>query len=214
MNKDELIERIIDTFTCMGSEDPVDTCYAHPITLAEAKSYLNELRANEKTDLEPEEWLPAEITPALYMEAFNCYLRRCRYEVTLHRLTEFIVDAEHVDLYHDFYGEYISYSDKVCYPTDWLTENMEFPFTSEDLTMLDLITLGQNSPEFNPEKRFCWYDVTSHTIHSTNAPFASGLMSAQNFAEWILEERNRIEYVTDTYMINTDIDYIFHFWEV
>ena len=212
MKKEELIERIIDTFTDMGSEDPEDTAYADELTLPEARTYLSELRANEKASLEPDEWLPAEITPELYMEAFNCYLRRCRYEVTLHRLEKFIEYGELVDVYHEFDGRYISDTDKTVYPTGFLSESIEFPFTCDDLTMLDLITLGQNSPDFNPNAKFCWYDITNHELHSTNAPFEDGLIDARAFAAWILEHPGRISYIKDWCMLNTGIDYIFRYW--
>ena len=212
MNKAELIERVINTFTDMGSEDPVDTAYANPLTMTEAETYLNEIRANEKDYLEQDEWLPAEVTPEIYMEAFNCYLRKCKHDVTVKRLAEFFRDAEMVDAYHEFDGEYISYKDKAVYPTDWLTEAIEFPFTPDDLTMLDLITLGQNSPNFDPEKKFCWYDIVNHKLHSTNTPFEDGLIDAKAFAEWILETPGRIEHVKNLCMSSTDIDYIFCFW--
>lgn len=209
MNKAELIERIIDTFTDMGSEDPKDTAFSNPLTLAEAEMYLKELRENEFINLEPEKRLPAEVTPQIYMEAYNCYLRKCKHDVTAQRLAEFFRLNEMVDVYHEFDGNYHSDKDKYVCPTDWLTENMEFPFASEDLSMLDLITLGQNSPDFDPEKKYCWYDVTAHKLHSTDTPFADGLIDATAFAEWILESQGRIGYVKDYCMINTDIDYIF-----
>lgn len=212
MKKEELIERIIDTFTDMGSEDPEDTAYADELTLPEARTYLSELRANEKSNLEPNEWLPAEVTPELYMEAFNCYLRRCRYDVTLTRLTEFIEYGELVDAYHEYDGQYVSNTDKIVYPTDFLTERIEFPFTCDDLTMFDLIIIGQNSTDFNPNERFCWYDITNNQLHSTNTPFEDGLINARAFAEWILADENRVQYIKDWYMDNTDIDYVFRYW--
>ena len=213
MNKAELIERVIDTFTAMGSEDPEDTAFGKPLTPDEAKMYLEELRENEFINLEPENRLPPEVTPQIYMEAYNCYLRKCKHDVTAQRLAEFFRLNEMVDVYHEFDGQYISYKDKYVCPTDWLTEHMEFPFTSEDLSMLDLITLGQNSPYFNPEKKYCWYDVTAHKLHSTSTPFADGLIDARAFAEWILESPGRIWYVKDYCMINTDIDYVFRCWQ-
>ena len=212
MNKAELIERIIDTLTAMGSEDPEDTAACDMLTLDEATAYLNEHRAMEKADLEPSEWLPHEVTPELYMEASNCYIRRCRYEVTLQRLAEFIEYGEQVNTYHEFDGKYSSKTDKIVYPTTWLTESMEFPFTSCNLNMLELILLGQNSPDFDVTQRFCWYDEENLQIHSTNTPFADGLIDAKAFAKWILEHPGRIEYVKDWCMINTDIDYIFRYW--
>lgn len=211
MNKAELIERIIDTFTDMGSEDPEDTAYANELTLNDAAMYLDELRANERDYCDPEDWLPAEVTPALYMEAFNCYLRKCRHDVTLNRLAEFFTLHEMVDTYHEFDGKYHSVTDKNVYPTEWLTENMEFPFTPYDLSMLDLIRLGKHSPDFDPAKDFCWYDEENFQLHSTDTPFADGLIDARAFAEWILSDKGLIGYVQDYCMINTDIDYIFNF---
>lgn len=220
MNKSELIERIIDTFTNMGSEDPVDTACGNPLTLDEAKMYLNEIRATEKIDLEPDERLPEEVTPEIYMEAYNCYLRKCKHDVTAQRLAEFIQDREMVEAYHEFGGQYVSTTDKNVCPTDWLMENMEFPFTSFDFTMLDLIQLGQHSPDFDCNKDFCWYEMihddpacVNNQLHSTDTPFADGLIDARAFAEWLLEDAGRIEYFQDMFMINTDIDYIFRYWK-
>lgn len=214
MNKSELIERIIDTFTDMGSDDPVDTAACDLLTIDEATSYLNERRAMEKADLEPSDWLPEEVTPELYMEASNCYIRRCQYEVTRDRLAEYFTLGELVDYYHDFDGEYHSYTDKIVYPTIWLTENMEFPFTPDDLTMLGLIRLGQNSPDFDPDKKFCWYETKDDNgeLHSTDTPFADGLIDAKAFAEWILANDDKTQYVKEMQMINTDIDYVFRYW--
>lgn len=218
MNKAELIERIIDTFTDMGSEDPEDTAYANELTLNDAAMYLDELRANERDYCDPEDWLPAEVTPALYMEAFNCYLRKCRHDVTLNRLAEFFTLHESVDIYLEYEGEYHSDTDKVVYPTDFLLEDMEFPFTSFDFTMLDLIQLGQHSPEFNPDKKYCWYEIKNNDqecvdneLLSTDTPFADGLIDAHAFAEWILADPDRTLYIKEFKMINTDIDYIFNF---
>lgn len=219
MNKEELIERIIDTFTDMGSEDPADTAYAGTITLEEARTYLAERRAMETSDLEPDERLPEEITPELYMEAFNCYVRRCRYEVTRDRLAEFITLHELVDLYNEFQGKYEHESDKLVYPTDFLMEHMEFPFTSFEFTMLDLIQLGQHSPDFDANKDYCWYEIKNedpacveNELHSTDTPFADGLIDAKSFAEWILGHPGRVQYTQDWCMVNTDIDYIFRYW--
>ena len=218
MNKADLIERIIDTFTDMGSEDPEDTAFANRLTLPEAKLYLNELRENEKLSLPPDEWLPNEITPELYMEAFNCYLAKCQYDITLKRLVEFFTIGEvcnpynTLKAYHEFDGIYKSETDKIVYPTDYLNECIEFPFTSEDLTMFDLIVIGQNSPDFDPNEKFCWYDEQYNQLHTTDIPFSDDLIDANAFAEWILADHERTQCIMDNYMINTDIDYIFRYW--
>ena len=220
MTKSELIERIVDSFWDFSAEDPEEYLDMEPLDLESATMYLAEQRADERAaDLAPEECLPEEVTPELYMEACNCYIRRCKYEVTLDRLAEFFTLHEMVDVYHEFYGEYVSPTDKyVCY-TDWLTENMEFPFTSDNLTMLDLIQLGQHSPDFDADKPYCWYEIkngnencVNNELHSTRTPFADGLINARDFAAWILEHPGSIEHVKDYCMNNTDIDYIFRYW--
>lgn len=215
MEKTELIERIIDTLTGMGSDDPADTATCGMLTLREAKMYLSELRATERANLEPDEWLPDEVTPELYMEAFNCYVRRCKYIVTRDRLAEFIQLNEYVDILdlcrcdpYNYYNE----SDTLVYPTDWLNEDMEFPFTSEDLTMLDLIVIGKNSPDFFPDDGYCWFDSKQNQIYSTDSPFRDGIIDAVKLAEFILGNDDLLQEVINTYMINTDIDYIFMYW--
>jgi len=212
MKKEELIERIIDTLTYMGSESPEDTAACDDLTLEDARIYLAEYRGMEKEDMEPDEWLPEEVTPQLYMIANNCYIHKCRYDVTVERLAEHFILGELVDTYHEYDGAYISYTDKIVYPTDFLREDMEFPFTCDDLTMLDLITLGQNSPDFDPNKKFCWYNVTDNKLISTDTPFKEGLINAKAFAEWILEKPERVQYFQEMYLLNTDIDYIFRYW--
>ena len=117
-----------------------------------------------------------------------------------------------VDAYHEFDGQYHSNTDKTVYPTDWLTESMEFPFTPYDLNMLELILIGQNSPDFDPYKDFCWYDIKSKQLHSTDTPFADGLINAMAFAEWIIGHPEATRHIQDYCMVNTDIDYIFRYW--
>ena len=211
MKKEELIERIIDTFTDMGSEDPIDTAASNLITLEEATTYLSERRAMEIKDLEPSERLPEEVTPRLYMEAFNCYIRKCKYDITLEHLIEYFTDGELVDTYLEFKGDYHNDKDKTFYPTDFLNEDMEFPFTETDLTMLDLINIGKRSYGFSPEEEFCWYDEDNNELHSTDTPFKDGLIDAKTFCEWILEDNDRIKRV-QSYMVNTQIDYVFRYW--
>lgn len=211
MTKAELIERIIDTFTDMGSEDPGDTALCNPIMLDEATLYLGEYRRTERENFKPSEWLPAEVTPELYMEAYNCYIQKCKYDVTAERLAEYIADGELIYTFNEFIGEYHNESDKLVYPTDFLNEDIEFPFTEYDLTMLDLINIGQNSPDFDMSDDYCWFDNKNNQMHSTDTPFADGLIDATAFAKWILEDKNRIEQIQNG-MDNTQIDYVFRYW--
>ena len=215
MNKAELIERLIDSLTGMGSEDPEDTACCRELSITEAGMYLSELRANEKEFLEPDEQLPAEITPEIYMEAFNCYVRKCKYEVTRDRLADYIKTHENIDvsdLCRDTYY-YMNEDDTLVYPTDWLTENMEFPFTCEDLSMLELIVLGQNSPDFKANMDYCWYDAENKQLHSTDTPFADGLVHATPLAEFIISDPVILKEVIITYMTKEEAEYIFEHWD-
>lgn len=211
MKKEELIERIVDTFTDMGSEDPIDTAASNYVSLVEAAMHLSERRAMEIKDLEPSERLPEEVTPLLYMEALNCYIRKCKYDVTLNHLAEYFTDGELVYTFLEFEGEYINKSDQHVCPTDFLNEDIEFPFTETDLTMLDLISIGKRSYDFSPEDNYCWYDEVNNELHSTDTPFGDGLIDAKAFAKWILEDKDRIERIQNG-MDNTQIDYVFRYW--
>ena len=138
-------------------------------------------------------------------------IRRCRYNDTLNRLTEFITLSENLDVYLEFQEDYESETDRLVYPVEWLMEDMDFPFTDYGLSMLDLIRLGQHSPKFNPDDKYCWYDPDKG-LFSTNTPFADGLIDAKALARWILEKPLRIQRIRNGYMINTDIDYVFRNW--
>lgn len=49
------------------------------LTIAQAADYLADLRRDEDAaDLAPDERLPKEVTPLLYMEVYNSEIRRCR----------------------------------------------------------------------------------------------------------------------------------------
>lgn len=49
------------------------------LTVAQAADYLADLRRDEDAaDLAPDERLPKEVTPLLYMEVYNSEIRRCR----------------------------------------------------------------------------------------------------------------------------------------
>jgi len=83
MTKTELttaiLERLHDPYDSVPDEDIADLGF---LTLDQAKEYLADLRRDEDAaDLEPDERLPQEVTPELYMEVWNCDIRRCRHAV-------------------------------------------------------------------------------------------------------------------------------------
>lgn len=213
MTKAELIERIIDTFTGMGSDDPEDTAMCGEITLKEADMYLKEYRETELADFEPDEWLPAEVTPELYMEAFNCYVRKCRHDVSIERLAEFLTYGEHWRAY-EIYTEIAKNGVCTILPTDFLTEDMEFPFVEEDgypPNLLGMIVIGQASKDtFSPDDEYCRYDAPAHTLYSTNTPFADGWIDATEIAAYFVEHpEDRFELYACGLLDNTQTDYIF-----
>ena len=205
MKKEQLIERLIDTFTGMGSEDPADIATCKKIDIDHARMYLSELRANEDAaELTPDERVPAEVTPKLYMEAFNCYVEKCRHDYMKGEFIEWMKNVEPWDVYES-YCEVNKLALSVIY-TDWLLEDIEFPFTPDDLTMLDLIELGQHSPDFNHNQEFCWYEMKdnnpnciNNVLHSTDTPFADGIINAEEIAEWLLQDNEALDYVYHTH---------------
>lgn len=208
MKREEIIERIIDSFTDMGSEDPEDTASCDFIDVKEAEMYLNEYRAMEK-DFNEDEKLPAEVTPELYMEAWNCYVRKCRHDVQIERLTEWLTDNECWDAYEWYCCQVLDAVPTIVY-TDWLTEEMEWPFESEDINMLGLVVVGMNSKDtFNPEHTFCWYDSNKEQLFSSDTPFADGIIDAHELATYAVEHPEDREFMIYFHMDNTDIDYIF-----
>ena len=209
MKKEELIERIIDTFTDMGCEAPEDVACGPIITIDEARTYLAERRDMEKADLEPDEWLPEEVTPELYMEACNCYTRRCRHEVQVKRLAEFLYYGENVDVY-DYCLETYGYNgERLIYPTEELNEAIDFPFTDTTLSTVELIEIGQNSPEFTPHAEYCYYDEEHNALMSTDHPFKDGLIDPVPLAEFIISNSRVLEYVKDHHMDNAQYFNIF-----
>lgn len=211
MKKAEIIERIIDSFTAMGSESPEDTATSNFIDREEAEMYLSEQRAMEKiSELEPSECFPEEATAEMYMEAWNCYVRKCRHDVQIERLTEWLIDGEQWNTY-SWYCEHAQNAVATVVYTDWLTEDIEWPFeTNGTANMLALVVVGMNSRDtFNPEHTFCWYDANKEQLFSSNTPFADGIINAKEIATYAVEHPEDRECMLFGDMDNTDIDYIF-----
>lgn len=74
MTKAELYERIVGRIVDPFEER--ETVF-EPITLEEAKVELQEIRTEDAdAELEPEECIPAEVTPEILMDAWNCLVRK------------------------------------------------------------------------------------------------------------------------------------------
>lgn len=190
MTRDQIIERITDSFTDMSGECPSDYADLDPITIEEATEYLADARADERSaDLTPDECLPAETTPELYQIAMNCFIRYMQHEYRIERLAEFIEENEDVCLHNQYFNEYPNKDPEVI-PIDFLDNEDTFPFntgTNDKLSITDLILIGMNSSRsFNPNHVYCWYNKEKHQLCSSNTPFADGVIHAEPLARYAL----------------------------
>lgn len=211
MTKAEIITRIIDRITDPWTESPEDYQYAELIDLDAAADVLKQYRDDDDDcDLEPDERMPEEATPAMLMEAFNCNVRYQKHELRVKRLAEYITDNEMVCEYDNYYKEF-SEKKLDVYPTDFIWES--FPFKpigdmSPD-NPLFLIELGQRSKDFDSSKEFAWYDRENNLLHSTDTPFADGVLDAEAFARFALGDAETLRYFLDGIMDNDDIRKVF-----
>ena len=97
------------------------------------------------------------------------------------------------------------------YPTDFIWDS--FPFQpigsiSPD-NPLFLIELGQRSTDFNPNYEYCWYDREKNQLHSTSTPFHDGILDAEAFARFALDDAETLGYFIDNIMDDDDIIHVF-----
>ena len=214
MTKEKLIARIVDTFDDFSGENPQDYLYMDPLTLEEATMYLSEARANERAaDLEPDECLPAETTPELYMEAENCYIRMMQYKAHLENLADFLTEHEYVAEY-DMYRDEYQHSDPEVIPVDFIVNGDTFPFAEVD--HVELLQIGMNSgASFNFNNEYCWFDKDKMQLFSTNTPYKDGIIHADKFSEFILSPagQNCLDYLLDHVLDDEDIRSIFGYDE-
>lgn len=220
MTKAEIIERIVDSFWDFSSEDPENYLDMDPITLDEATMYLEEARGNERAaDLEPDECLPAETTPELYMEAENCYIRMMRHDAHVLRLASWLTTNECVCEYNQFRNDY-QHEDPEVLPSDWLFNEYEasgFPFkiTDDDAYNPDLafiFKLGMRSAKtFMDDDEYMWFNRKEFRLETTSTPFADGIIHAEPFARFILgpDGHEALTYFLDSLMDDDEIRKVF-----
>lgn len=188
MTKYELIERIVDSFWDFSSEDPEDYIDMKPLDLESATMYLAEQRADERAaDLDPEDCLPDEVTPELYMEAENCYIRKMKHDAHVTRLAQWLAENNCVCEYDQYFDMYEHGGSRVL-PVGWLYTE-PFPFDLVDDAYPNtafLIQLGQRSPQFSLDHEYCWYDKSKNQLFSADDPYEAGAIDAGAFAEFIL----------------------------
>lgn len=210
MTKAEIITRIIDRITDPWTESPEDYRYAEPIDLDTADDIIAQCR-EEDPDLEPEDRLPQETTPELMMEAFNCNVRHQKHELRVLRLAEFITDNEMVCEYDNYYAPTLDNPIDMI-PVDFLinTRTAPFSFGNDTPDVLKLITIGQASVNtFDMGDEFCWFDSEKEILHSTSRPFRDGILDAEAFARFVLDDPETLSYFLDGIMDDDDIRKVF-----
>lgn len=211
MTKAKLINRIIDRLIDPWTDSPSDYLDAELIDLDTAKDIIRQCR-EEDDDLEPEDRLPAETTPALMMEAFNCHVRHMKFEARVSNLADFITDNEMVCEYVNYYEPTLENPVTVI-PVDCLYNTNRFPFATnntENPDIIDTLRIGLNSAKtFNSNHEFCWFDKDKEVLHSTNTPFADGILDADAFARFILCDADSFGYFVNCIMLDDDIRSVF-----
>ena len=214
MTKIELTEKILDAITDPWNECPLDYEDLTPLNLEEATGYLAELRRDEDlANLDADERVPDEVTPELYMEVFNCHLRAMKHECHVLRLSKYLTDNECVCEYDQYRDDY-KHSDPMVVPVDFVYDSFPFPTMSGKTPDLgDMLQIGLNSARtFRPSNEFCWFDMKTETIYSTNTPFQDGIIHARPFAEFILspDGHDALDYFVNTLMDEDEIMEVFH----
>lgn len=217
MTKAELIERTIDALIDPWTDCAEDYLGVSLIdSIEEATGYLAELRRDQDDmDLDDDEKLPAEVTPALYMEAYNCLVRSRQHEARVGRLTDWLKENNDMALYDNYRSEFNADSAEVV-PVDWLFNSYslkDFPFRLDHpLDLAGLIRIAQNSSELDlGADEYCWYDKEHNAIAGTNTPYKDGLADARAFAEYILspDGKDCLEFILDACMDDEDVHKVF-----
>ena len=205
MTKAELTERIVDALIDPWTDDPEEYLDLSPIDLAEAEEFLKEIRINESSaDLEPDECLPAEVTPAQVQETWNCLLRARKHEARVARLAEWIEDNDPVCEYVNFYAPCHDVAADM-FPVEFLdNDDSSALIDGRTLTPLELIELGKRSRDFNSAEEYCYYDKDKDQLVSTDNPFSDGILNAEDFAEFILDDAETFEYMFDGILDDDD----------
>lgn len=215
MTKAELIERIVDAMIDPWNDCPEDYLDATPIDIYGATDLLCQLRADEvSADLENDERLPAEVTPALIMEAYNCIVRSRKHDAWVNRLAQYIADTDQTCLYDNYYGRPEGTPEVI--PTDFLfnVHNLNsIPFDcGRPMDAITLIQIAQNSSEFGINSEYFYYDAKHDSLVSVDNPFKEGIYDARAFAEFIMspEGLECREYLVNDCMPEEDIEDVFH----
>lgn len=215
MNKLELTERIIDKLTDPWTDSLKDWAAADMLTISEAENVIDSIREEDNlAELEEDERLPMEATPELVQEAWNCYVRSARHEMTIKLMAEYLKENEHVCEYDIYYANNVGGAVRVL-PVTFIEE--QFPFAlghGNEPTAYELIIIGQNSTvTFHPERdEYCWFDSDKYQLFSSDTPFHDGVIDAEAVARYMIDEDpDFLDYMREYVMNEEDIKKVFKY---
>lgn len=215
MNKIELTERIIDKLTDPWTDSMEDWASADMLTISEAENVIDSIREEDNlAELEKDERLPMEVTPELVQEAWNCYVRSARHEMTIRLMAEYLTDTESVCEYDQYYTDSVPNAVRVL-PVTFIEEQFPFPLEhGNEPTAYELIIIGQNSVvTFHPERdEYCWFDQNKWQLFSSDAPFHDGVINAEAVARYMIDENpDFLNYMRECIMDEDDIKKVFKY---
>jgi len=218
MKKEEIISALLYRMSdpCVEDDDE-EIAKCDPITLEEAKHYIEEDRKEDEEIGDDDYCIPEEATPELYMEAFNCRIALAKHNVQVNRLAEWLVENDEIALYNNYRNEYGENNPDVV-PIDFMynyDKVGDFPFGLGDTIgvydVIELINIGRNSAAtFRITDDYFWYDAENKILHSTNHPYADGTIDAKAFADYILKTPDLRQFFFESYPTDKEKKYILY----
>ena len=216
MNKEQIIEALLYRMSdpCVPDCDE-DIAESDLMTHEEAVGYIAELREEDEDIGDDDYHVPAEATPELYMEAYNCRVKLARRNVTIDRIAEFITENNEVAMYSGYSGDLLdegyTTNNVDVIPVDFLDNETEFFFDS-DLSALDMILIGKNSKAFNADRyEYCWYDVDKKVLHGSHNPFEEDVLDAKELATYLVDHPDEITSGFVGYCDDEELSHIFEY---
>ena len=216
MKKEEIISALLFRMSDPCVEDDEEAiANLDYLNLDEATAYLDEARKEDEEIGDEDYCIPAEATPELYMEAYNCRIRLAVFNMQVKRLAEWFIENDEVALYDNYRLDYGENNPEVI-PIEFMDnyDNVgDFPFELGNhlnvADVIELIDIGRNSAAtFRFTDNYFWYDAENKTLHSTNHPYADGTIDAMEFAMYILMNEDLCYFFFDSYPTKKEAKYI------
>lgn len=212
MKKTQIINTIMEFIDAPFGDRPESLDDIPEITLEEATQYLEDYRRDAHgCDDEYAIVAFSEATPEILVEAWNKFRSTRKRSIIADNLAEFITGSECVCEYDQFCDQFLDNPPRAL-PVTFLDEAdiKQFPFhTKKQLTMADLIQIGINSSESAFLHEYCWFDEEHMRIRGTDTPFHDQVLSAYDFAQYLISSVKALRYFVNTAMDDDDARKVF-----